>query len=134
LELGFEGWGLEFGVYLEDPPYPLNLLCGVGPGKRLGVRVYRIRERNNEGSGRRVSTFSKSHDGKGANGSQNRPHDAYPDQCRAPGYYESCSERVRVCQLKKYQQLERLARSRERNNEGSGFRAQDVYGECLSMS
>ena len=46
--------------------------------------------------------FSKSHDGKGANGSKNRPHDAYPVRCRVPGYYEPCSD---VCQLKKYRQL-----------------------------
>ena len=37
---------------------------------------------------------------KGANGSKNRQHDAYP----VPGYYERCSERVRICQLKKYRQ------------------------------
>jgi len=49
--------------------------------------------------------FSKSHEGKGENGSKNRPHDAYPVQCRVPGYYEPCSERVRVFQLKKWRQL-----------------------------
>jgi len=49
--------------------------------------------------------FSKSHGGKGANGSKNRPPDAYPVRCRVPGYYEPCSERVRVCQLKKCRQL-----------------------------
>jgi len=48
----------------------------------------------------------KSYDGKGANGSKNRPHDAYPVRCRVPGYYEPCIERVRVCQLKKWRQLE----------------------------
>jgi len=31
---------------------------------------------------------------KGANGSNNRPHDAYPFRCRVTGYYEPCSERV----------------------------------------
>jgi hypothetical protein len=50
--------------------------------------------------------FSKIHDGKGANGPKNRSHDAYPVQCRDPNYYELRSERVRVCQLKKYRQLE----------------------------
>jgi hypothetical protein len=45
--------------------------------------------------------FSKSHDGKGANGSKNRPDDAYPVRCRVAGHYEPCSERVCVCQLKK---------------------------------
>ena len=49
--------------------------------------------------------FSKSHDGKGANGSKNRPHDAYPVRCRVPGYYEPCSERARVWQLEKCRQL-----------------------------
>ena len=39
---------------------------------------------------------------KGANGSKNQPHDACPVRCRVPGYYEPCSERVRVCLLKKY--------------------------------
>ena len=34
-----------------------------------------------------------------ADGSKNRPHDAYPVRCRVLGYYEPCSERVRVCQL-----------------------------------
>ena len=48
--------------------------------------------------------FSKSHDGKGANGSKNRPHDAYP----VPSYYESCSKRVRVCQPKKCRQLKKV--------------------------
>jgi hypothetical protein len=33
----------------------------------------------------------------GANGSKNRPHDAYPVQCRVPDYYE----RVCVFELKK---------------------------------
>ena len=28
--------------------------------------------------------------GKGASGSKNRPHDAYPVRCRVPGYYEPC--------------------------------------------
>ena len=45
------------------------------------------------------------HDGKGANGSKTRPHDAYPVRCRVPVYYESCSEGVHVCQLKKCRQL-----------------------------
>ena len=49
--------------------------------------------------------FSKRHDGKGANGSKNGPHDAYPVRCHVPGYYEPCSERVRVCQLKTWRQL-----------------------------
>ena len=40
-----------------------------------------------------------------ANGSKNRLHDAYHVQCRVPGYYELCSERVRVCLLKKCRQL-----------------------------
>ena len=40
--------------------------------------------------------------GKGANGSKNRPHDAYPVRCRVLAYYEPCSERVCICQLKKY--------------------------------
>ena len=40
-----------------------------------------------------------------ANGSKNRPHDAYPVRCRVPGYYKPCSERVRVCQLKKCRRL-----------------------------
>ena len=55
--------------------------------------------------GRARQLFSKSHDGKGANGSKNRPHDAYPVRCRVPGYYEPCSERLRVCQIKKCRQL-----------------------------
>jgi len=45
--------------------------------------------------------FSKYHDGKAANGSKNRPHDAYPARCRVLGYYAPCSERVCGCQLKK---------------------------------
>ena len=48
----------------------------------------------------------QSHDGKGANAPTTRPHDAYLVRCRVPNYYETCSERVRVCQLKKYRQLE----------------------------
>jgi hypothetical protein len=40
--------------------------------------------------------FSKSHDGKVANDSNNRPHDAYLVRCRVPGYYEPCSERVNL--------------------------------------
>ena len=40
----------------------------------------------------------------GANGSKNRPQNAYPIRCRVSGYYEPCSERVRVCQLKKWRQ------------------------------
>ena len=45
---------------------------------------------------------------KGANGSKNRPNDAYPARSRVPGYYEPCSERVRVCQLEKCRQLQEL--------------------------
>ena len=56
--------------------------------------------------------FSKSHDGKGANGSKNRPHDAHPVQCRVSGYYGPCNERVRVCQLKKCRQVKGLGHSR----------------------
>jgi len=37
--------------------------------------------------------------------SKNRTHDAYPVRCRVPGHYEPRSERVRVCELKKYRQL-----------------------------
>ena len=51
------------------------------------------------------SAIHESHDGKGANGSKNRPHDAYPVRCRVPGYYEPCSERACVCQLKPCRQL-----------------------------
>ena len=36
--------------------------------------------------------FSESHNGEGANGSKNRPHDAFP----VPGYYEPCSENVNL--------------------------------------
>ena len=46
--------------------------------------------------------FLKSHDGRGANGSKKRLHDAYP----VPGYYEQCSERFCVCQRQKCLQLE----------------------------
>ena len=56
--------------------------------------------------------FAQSHDGKGANGSKNRPHDAYPARCRVPGYYEPCSERLRVCQLNKSRQLKKMLRQR----------------------
>ena len=35
-------------------------------------------------------------------------HDAYPVRNRVPGYYESCSERFRVCHLKKYRQLKQF--------------------------
>ena len=45
--------------------------------------------------------FSKSDDGKGADGSKNRLHDACPVLCRVPGDYGPCSERVRVFHLKK---------------------------------
>jgi len=45
---------------------------------------------------------------RGANGSKSRPHDPYPVRCRVHGYYETCSERVRVCQLKKWRQLKKL--------------------------
>ena len=31
--------------------------------------------------------------------------DVYPAWCRVPGHYELCSERARVCQLEKCQQL-----------------------------
>ena len=34
---------------------------------------------------------------------------SYPVQCRAPDYYELCSERVRDCRLKKCQQLRKSA-------------------------
>ena len=44
-------------------------------------------------------------DGKGANGSKNQPHDAYPARCRVPGHYQPSSERLRVGQLKKCRQL-----------------------------
>jgi len=54
-----------------------------------------------------VKGIAQSHDGKGANGSKNRPHDAYPVRCRVPGYYEPCSERLRVCQLNKSRQLKK---------------------------
>ena len=38
--------------------------------------------------------FSKSHDGKGANGPENLPHDACPVQCRVPSYHKPCSEMI----------------------------------------
>ena len=44
-------------------------------------------------------------DGKGANGAKNRPHDAHPIRCRVPGYYETCSEKIRVCQVTTCRQL-----------------------------
>ena len=34
--------------------------------------------------------------GKRADGSNNRPHGAYPVQCRVPGYYEPCSEKFKL--------------------------------------
>ena len=49
---------------------------------------------------------SKGRDGKGANGSKNRPHDAYPVRCRVSVFYEPCSERVRVFRIEKYRQIE----------------------------
>ena len=55
--------------------------------------------------------FSKSHDGKGANGSKNRLHDAYHVRCRVPDYYGPSSERVCDCQLEKYWQLEESSRA-----------------------
>jgi len=61
--------------------------------------------------GRKVTTPENfySYDGKVANGCKNRPHDAYPVRCRVPGYYTSCSERVRVYRLKKCRQLAKFA-------------------------
>ena len=53
-------------------------------------------------SGHARLLLSKCHDGKGANGSKNRPHDAYPVRCRVPDYYEPCSERVRVYKFEKF--------------------------------
>ena len=46
--------------------------------------------------------------GKGADGSKNRPQDAYSVWCRVPVHYEPCSESVCVCQLKKYRQLNEI--------------------------
>ena len=40
-----------------------------------------------------------------ANGSKNRPHDAYLVHCRVPAYYQPCSETPRLCQLKNSRQL-----------------------------
>jgi len=45
---------------------------------------------------------------KGANGSKNRPHDAYPVWCRVPALYEPCSERVCVCRLEKCRRLKKM--------------------------
>ena len=47
-----------------------------------------------------------------SDGSKNRPHDAYPVRCRVPGYYEPCSEGLRVCQLNKSRQLKKLLQFR----------------------
>ena len=45
-----------------------------------------------------------------ANGSKNRPHDAYLDRCRVPAYYDPCSEKLRLCQLKNQRQLKKMLR------------------------
>ena len=59
---------------------------------------------------RKTPIFEKTRWKEAANGSKNRPHDAYPVRCRVPGHYEACSERVWVCQLKKCRQRNQLGR------------------------
>ena len=86
------------------PVSSFSNLAGLGPGLyREGVVGC--------GAARVQRNPSKSHDGKGTNGSKNRPH-AYPVRCRVPSYYEPCSERVRVGQLKEWQQLKNGSRPR----------------------
>ena len=51
---------------------------------------------------------------------EKRAHDAHPIRCRVPGYYESCSERVRVYQLKKCWELKILAQVGTREVAGQG--------------
>ena len=75
---------------------------------RLRARCFSLRDRSRRSTVCASGTIhnlwvlrvSKSHDGKGANGSKNRPHDAFSARCRVPSDYEPCSERVLVCQLR----------------------------------
>ena len=52
----------------------------------ISVR-YRTRNLGSSGGAPEVAEH-----GKGANGSKNRPHNAYPVRCRVFGHYEACSE------------------------------------------
>ena len=96
--MGCGVWGVGCGVWdVECGVWGVG--CGVwGVGCGVWVRGGYVKR----WEGR---CAAKSHDGKGANGSKNRPHNAYPVRCRVSAYYEPCRERARVCQLKKYRQL-----------------------------
>ena len=92
--------------------------------------------------GRKVTTPENfySYDGKVANGCKNRPHDAYLVRCRIPGYYEQCSERVRVCQFKKRRQSKScppvsfgsVAGEQETTERFQGF-STESQGQSLSL-
>ena len=64
--------------------------------QRVVKRTCSVRHTRNRPGGSGGGGSSKSHDGKGANGSKNRPHHKYPARCRVPGYYEPCIERVNL--------------------------------------
>ena len=104
--LGFRVWGLELGIW------GLGFgVCYLGFGVcDVGFEVSGLGLRVSESSGRSSIPSSSKSTSVGSfesqfNGSKHRLHDAYHVRCRVPVYNEPCSERVRLCQLKKCQHL-----------------------------